>query len=288
MAEVLAPVVFRYPQLSLPILEGMSRSDSYLDIVRRGRLPREIQDPFHGSPRDEILTQATPIGPVELIHLGDRRDFERCVQALVHRCEPVQIPRSMGAVTITGLTNWRKIQTHRASWLAAHPGESWPEEFRRFTADPKNYKDALLLVSDGPYSAVPAQVLGLGEEDWLEKSLRLRSFHELSHMVSRTLWPENQQAIRDEISADCIGLIAAFGGYDASLALRLLGIDGAAYLPGGRLQNYIETGLPDAALLEKVRHQVGRLALRWLEEPTEPFAFLRIIEEEKIGMEDFT
>ena len=106
-------------------------------------------------------------------------------------------------------------------------------------------------------------------------------------MVSRTLWPENQEAIRDEISADCIGLIAAFGRFDPSPALRLLGLKGETYLPGGRLQNYIPEELPDETLLEKVRRQVGRLSALWQERPAEPFDFLRIIEEEKIGLEEF-
>ncbi len=287
MAEILDPILYRYPQLSLPVLEGMSRSEPYLDIVRKGRLPREIENPFHGSPRDEIHTEETPIGPVELIHLGYRGDFVRFVQVMVHRCEPVPVPDSMGAVTISGITNWRKIQAHRASWLAANPGGNWAAEFKRFTSEPANYRDALLLVSDGPYSAVPASALGLDEDSWLEQSLRLRSFHELTHMVSRSLWPENKQAIRDEITADCIGILAALGAYDPVLAGRLLGLQGEEYLPGGRLQNYIEGGLPDQALLDRVWRQIRRLAELWKTRSAEPFAFLRIIEEERIGWEDF-
>ena len=288
MSKVTKQLVWRYPQLSLPIEEGMSERREYADVVRRGRLPEDPADPLFGSDRDEVFAPDTPIGPVEVVRLGDRRDFVRAVRALTGRCEPVPVPDSMGAVTITGLINWRKIYAHREAWLSEHPGGDWNGEFKRFTAKKENYRDALLLVTDGPYSAVSARDAGFEEADWLDRSLRLRSWHELSHMVSRTLWPENKQAIRDEILADCTGLIAACGGYDPALAARLLGVTAGGYLPGGRLQNYVEGGLPDPELLDKVRRQIALTAETWEKTPGEPFDFLAVMEKNRIGGELWT
>ena len=45
-------------------------------------------------------------------------------------------------------------------------------------------------------------------------------------------------AIRDEVIADMIGLIAAFGEYDTHLAEVFLGIEGETFRDGGRLSHY--------------------------------------------------
>lgn len=287
MSQILDQLIDRFPQLSLPVVSGMSTDPQYREIVRKGKKPAILSNPFHGSERDALLTEETPVGPVNVIRLGNRDDFVRFVQVMAHRCEPVEIPASMGAVTISGVTSWEKIRSHRKVWTFANPGGDWAEEFRRFTSVPGNITETLLIVSEGPYSAVPAVELGLDESDWLEKSLRLRTGHELTHLVSRSLWPENKQAIRDEITADCIGLLFAFGDYDPVLAARLLGIRDSDYLPGGRLQNYLEGRLPDGQLLETVSGQIGKLRQMWIDEPGEPFVFLKKIEENRIGLEDF-
>lgn len=285
MSEVMDRLVFTYPQLSLPIQAGQSESEAYRRIVRKGILPVELPNPFPGSPSDSASICHTPAGDVELIRLGRRGDFIRAVQALAHRCEPVKIPDSMGAVTISGVVNWRKLHRHKARWLAEHPAGDWQAEFRAFTAQPDNYRDCLLLVSEGPYSAFPAEAAGFSPEVWLEASLTIRSYHEITHWICRRLWKDHQQAIRDEIVADCIGLLAAFGRYDTDLAARLLGLEPWGYREGGRLQNYVEGGLPSPVLLEKVRKQINLLSARNPERFQDPFAFLADIENNTIGLE---
>lgn len=148
--------------LGLPVQTGMSGDTRYTDIVRRGRLPEELPNLFYGNPADNVFSIDTPIGVREVLYLADRRDFVRFVQVMAHRCEPVEIPDSMGAVALLGVTNWRKIQNHKRKW-ALSGGQDWNFEFQRFTANKENYQDALLVVSDGPYSAVPGAQLGLEE-----------------------------------------------------------------------------------------------------------------------------
>ncbi len=106
--------LYRYPQLTLPVGEGMSESKRYKDIVLRGKLPREHINPFNGTEEDCIYLIPTPVGDAEVLYLADRQDFEKFVQILGYKCEEEVIPASMGAIHIGGVNNWRKIQIHKA------------------------------------------------------------------------------------------------------------------------------------------------------------------------------
>ncbi len=238
-------LLYQYPQLALPIKQGTKDTLEYKNAVLQGKLVFRDAD-FIGSPEDSLSVEETPAGDVEVLCLGNREDFVHALRALAYRCEPVEIPASVGASTVRGLINWEKIRDHKKEYLAAG-GNDWNLEFKRFTADKKNYLDTIILLSCGDYSAVPASFVGLKEEAWREKSLTIRKYHELTHFVCRTLYPENIVPIRDEVIADMIGLVAAFGSYDPMLARRFLGIESGQFRDGGRLSHYADKNEIDAA-----------------------------------------
>jgi len=237
----------RYPQLLLPIRAGERETEEYRDAVLCGK-PLEAAPDFRCPAEIELTAADTPAGRAEIVYLPDRADFLHAYQALAYRCEPTPIPDSVGAVTLNGLINWEKINTHRDEYLAAG-GTDWDAEFSRFTADKKNYRDGIILLSGGDYSSVPASELGLPAAEWKRLSYAIRKYHELTHFVCRALYPEDIDALRDEVIADSIGLLAAFGAYDAALARRFLGVQGGVFREGGRLSHYVkEAGeLPAAA-----------------------------------------
>lgn len=288
MSEILDAYVARYPQLSLPVEANMSKDARYIDIVCRGRLPLHPISPFQGSSRDEERHIETPVGIIPVLHIGNRKDFERFVNVLRDRCEPVPVPPSMGALTLLGVINWHKIQAHKQQWILSGRTDGWLEERKRFTSDPVNYRDTVVLVSDGPYSALPAQDAGMEPDLWQERSLEIRIWHELTHVVCRKLWPDHKQAIRDEILADCVGLLAAFGRYDPTLALALLGVTADGYRSGGRLQNYLSENTPSAPLLETVRKTIQLLADYCAGSQDPPFSILTQLEENALALPLFT
>ena len=152
----------QYPQLSIPISKGVSQSKLYKDIVLRGV-------PHNNMLSGDFVVNGvlgeyfdTPTGTVNIYVISKRTDFVHSLQALAHRCEPVEIPDSVGASTIRGLINWEKINRHKAEYLAAG-GEAWSVEFRRFTADKSNYLDTIILLSSGYYSNISADFAGLSE-----------------------------------------------------------------------------------------------------------------------------
>lgn len=237
MSSILEPLAEIYPQLYLT--PGAESSEIYSRIVRRGEdAPVHSLDHFRGSDRDSVTMETTPAGEVMVITLGDRQDFELFLQIMGNRCMPEKIPATQGASILDGVVNWPKIRKHEEEWLAAGGDPLHKtEEFRRFTSEPRNFKDALIVLSTGAYSAVKAEETGLPEEEWLAASYKIRKAHECTHFICRRLYREKINAVWDELVADAVGLYAAFGRYDLKLAERFLGVGPDGYT-GGRLENY--------------------------------------------------
>ena len=259
MAEehALIALARRYPQLLLPVDTGMRSSELYRRAVLRGDFTPGVPD-FSLDERDTLSECETPAGRVEVLFLAERKDFEHAYRALACRCEPTEIPASVGASFITGLINWEKIRTHREEYIASG-GENWSEEFARFTSRDENYRDTLLLLSAGEYSAVPAEMTGLSRDEWLKRSVTIRKYHELTHFICRRLWGGDVQPLRDEVIADLIGLLAAFGEYDTRLAEILFGVEDDSFRKGGRLSHYVSADAL-AAACETVRALIAEYA----------------------------
>ena len=212
----------RYPQILLPNIEGISKSEEYKNVCLRGeKCDRPIT--FSKDPKDSLETHKTIAGDVEVLTLRKREDFVHACRCLGNKCEPVEIPDSTGAMALFGLNNWEKVR-----------------------AGMDNYKDSFIILSSGNYSNVTNNdiyketngEIDLSEQEWIEKSISIRKYHELTHFVMRKIYPDDISFIRDELIADCIGLIAAFNTFDIRLLKLFLGIEGNIYREGGRLQNY--------------------------------------------------
>ena len=241
--EVLPFLAGIYPQLYVPPAEDAL--ETWRGIVLSGEdAPGHSLAHFIMNPADSSVIEETPAGPVRSVTLYERKDFETFLQIMAHRCVPVSIPPTQGASLLDGIVNWEKIRAHENEFLFSqraegNPDPDWNEEFRRFTSEKTNYTDAILILSAGPYSAVPGTEFGIEESQWRQDSVTIRKYHELNHFICRRLWPEKISAVWDELVADAIGLYAAYGKYDIPMAERFLGINDGRYT-GGRLENYVE------------------------------------------------
>lgn len=224
---------------------GPGGKEKYLDIVERGNEP-EARDLSHfiTSDEDSMTTEETPAGVVTVITLSKREDFVTFLRIMANRCEETDIPDTQGASIINGVINRRKIERH----MEGFSGSEYDEEFRRFTSERRNFKDALIVLSVGPYSAIPAKMTGVSDEEWIILSHKIRKYHECTHFICRNLYPDKKDAIWDELVADAVGIVAAFGKYNADMEKMFLGIDGNIYT-GGRLENYT---VVDAPLTERI------------------------------------
>lgn len=267
MSDILAALAGEYPQLYLN--PDSDAQETYRRVVLRGEEPETTRlDHYRGSEFDRMETVDTPAGPVRVVTLGDRRDFEIAVRGLMAaKNGPLApIPESQGAAMLT-VFNWPRIRAH----LAGFPEEERAAEFKRFTAVKENYLDLLVILSRGPYSGVPASAMGLTEGEWLARSDTIRRSHELTHVICRRMYPEDVDPVRDELIADAVGLYAAFGRFDPETEVLFLGIRDGRYI-GGRLGNY--TDEPEA-LAGRVGAELDRMKQVIDARPgAEPFALI--------------
>ena len=267
MTKLMETLAADYPQLCMN--PDTDSQEAYRRVVLRGEEPEaKSLAHYRGDPADREEVMETPAGSVRVVTLGNRQDFELALRSLMAAKDGplTPIPASQGAAMLT-LFNWPRIHAH----LALYPEEERAAEFKRFTAVRENYIDMLVLLSRGPYSHVDAAAVGETEAAWLEHSDTIRRYHELTHVICRRLCPGDVAPIRDELAADAVGLIAAYGRFDPETEKLFLGIRDGRYV-GGRLGNY--TDIPEAltgavcAALERIRATVEKQA------GTEPFRLI--------------
>lgn len=256
----------RFPQLRFPIREGMSAEDAYGRATRKGEFAAADGWPGLELERPEgVRLEVSPSmgGRIPVIVVEHRRDFVALVRAFSGRNEPVEVPDAQGACIVTGLNNWDRVHAHRRRWEEEQAGPvteaDWLEEFRRLVPRKELYQDRFIILSTGPYSAVTAGDAGLDEPEWRERSLAIRRDHESTHYLTHRLFGAMRNNLLDELVADFVGLVGAFGEYRAELARRFFGIESfPEYRPGGRLERYRgDPPLSDDAflVLQRVAHR---------------------------------
>ncbi len=235
------------PQLWFPIAAGISQAEGYRAATRRGVLPSDLPEAT-GLELDrpelvDLEIYRSPAGRIPLLVARGRREFVALLQALSRRNEPVPVLASQGAVMVSGYINWARIRELRRRWETLDPATrecaTWSEELARITAHRELYQDRFIVLSNGPYSGVPAADLGLDETEWRRLSLLIRRDHECAHYFTRRVFGSMRNNLLDELIADYCGMTGAIGRFRADWFLRFLGLGGhRPYRGGGRLDLY--------------------------------------------------
>ena len=272
--EALEALARRFPQLYIAPAEGAQ--DAHKMAAGQGIAPAEASlAHFEGSPRDELRAVDTPAGPVEVLFLERRRDFETFLQIIGNKCSPVPIARTVGAITYRGIADWGKVSSAHEAYLKAG-GDDWKTEFARLAKEPGAFRSELVVISEGPYSNVPAEETPYSEAEWLDVSREIRLHHECAHVVCRRTMPDDVLPVWDEVTADVVGMLSATGRYDVALATRFLGATEDGFT-GGRLEEYLNE--EQAARIDELAREVHSACERIgniadSEKASEPFAFL--------------
>ena len=255
VARVLA---LRFAQLGFPVETGISENAEYRRATRQGEVDPERRVPL-GFERADLLSlhvEESIAGAIPVLTARHRNDFVRLVRVLTARNEPEPVPEAMGACLVKGLVNWDRVGAERRRFQESlQPGgraateEEWAAEMAsRIRPQKELWQDRLILLSDGPYSAVPAAEVGLDPATWRERSLALRLAHECFHCLTLRRHGRIRSHLLDELLADYVGSLAAFGSYDAKRALRFLVLEvDAPASPGGRWEIY-RGALPATAI----------------------------------------
>lgn len=279
--DALEALAQRFPQLY--VVPAENALEAHRRASGQGIAPEDANlDHFIGSDRDELREVDTPAGPVEVLFLEERADFETFLRIIGHKSQPVPIAPTVGAITYRGLADWGKVATAYATYMA-EGGDDWSAEFARLAKQPGAFRSELVVISAGPYSNVPADQTPYDEETWLKVSREIRLHHECAHVVCRRTMPDDVLPIWDEVTADTVGLLCATGRYDAALAARFLGITAEGFT-GGRLEEYLDDG--QKARIDEIAREV-HAALRQIEaqsreDAADPFEFLLALKREPI------
>jgi hypothetical protein len=235
----------RLPQLRFPIRAGIGETEPYRAATRHGvpveTLPEATGLEIARPEAIEVVIHPSPAGRIPLLIARGRAEFVALIRALTKRNEPEPVPDAQGALMVSGYNNWSRVGELRRRWEALDPAAretaTWSEELQR---SPRElYQDRFILLSDGPYSAVPAADLGLDEAEWRQMSLVIRREHECAHYLTRRLFGSMRNNLLDELIADYAGLVAATGRFRAGWFLRFVGLEEfPRYRPGGRLDLY--------------------------------------------------
>ena len=121
--------------------------------------------------------------------------------------------------------------------------QAYPPTVNAFTIQTRAkpiHRHRVLLLNYAPYSNIPAEAMGISEEDWLIRSHRLRLRHECAHYETLRLFDDMQNHALDEIMADALGQIAAFGNFDADRQRVYFGLTKGKDTCTGRLSFYCQ------------------------------------------------
>ena len=241
-------LVRHLPRVRFPIREGISQTEAYRAATLRGVSPDRMAEAtgldLNHPEQLRLIVHRSVAGAIPVLIVGDRADFVALVRALSMRNEPVPVPASMGVCTVKGFNNWDRIREYRRQWEARDPanrGEAaWAAEFQRLIPRTELYQDRFMILSEGPYSDVPAADLGLADEAWRHLSVTIRLEHECTHYLTLRLFGVMRNNALDELLCDYMGISAAAGRFRADWLLRFMGLEAfPTYRAGGRLQNYL-------------------------------------------------
>lgn len=246
-----------YPQLGFPVEEGINKTQPYIDAVLKGKSQGVMSVNQVGliDPESiQIELYKSMAGRVLVVYVSDNHDFEKITQCLLHKNNPVPIPRSMGAFLANGVVNWKRINTLKANWVPDNASTTWSQEFSKtILSTPGLYKDKVIVLSRKPYSNVSARALNLGEEEWLAHSLTIRLEHECTHLYTLKRYGCAANNLHDELIADYVGISKALGKYSRAWMLAFMGLENyPMYREGARLENYVDRARLSTAEFEQL------------------------------------
>lgn len=168
-------------------------------------------------------------GNIPVIYAKNENDFYEIVTKLIHKGIPVPNIKKTGASFAYGKSN------------------------------------KFIILSNKPYSNIPAQKLGLEDEQWKNYSIIIRREHECTHYFTKRFLGSSRNNLHDELVADFTGIMCAVGEFKAQWFLAGMGLD---LYPEeqelGRFPVYTSNLSKEAAeIMKKVIRKVAKNVEKW-------------------------
>lgn len=245
-------LLYKYPQLSLSVSKGMSTSEIYNNVAFRGFAIQEKQNNFMTSDNDFLIHSSFEGNPIELLYLHNRQDFERFIQIMAYRCEPVTISNKSKAFSLTEVINWGKIKVHKKEYLKLG-GTEWKKELDSFMSNRKNYTETVIVIG----GEVEEEYEDICEKSERSEKIRnyakIRLFKQLASFISIKKAIKKKIGIENRLLNDCISLVCVTGEYDIEIAKRLIGYGKEQGDDNSGMTKY----LVDSMSMEELQNQVA-------------------------------
>lgn len=164
--------------------------DGNINEVINERIPHGAEEVKLRSPQKvSIEIYSSIAGNIPVIYAKDEEDFYEIVKKLIYKGMPAPNIEKTGASFAYGKSN-------------------------RF-----------IILSNKPYSNIPAEKLDLEDEQWREYSVTIRREHECTHYFTKRFLGSSQNNLHDELVADFTGIMCAVGEFKAKWFLAGMGID---------------------------------------------------------------
>lgn len=189
------------PQLRLAQRSGISGSELYRQVVLQGAEPThpDLLLPGQILVAPDALTLAIArhtFLAIPVLSTPNAQDFLHLTRALAHRGEPVQLEPGVNAQAISGLIHWGLIR------------ELGPDHRAR-----------VVVLHEAPYGSLSHGGLPfpMDQAAWIKASTAWRLEHELTHLTTKLMLGEMRLNLLDELIADVMGQLIAFGHFSAVL-----------------------------------------------------------------------
>ncbi len=130
-------------------------------------------------------------------------------------------------------------------------------------------KNKFIILSNKPYSNVPAHRLGLSDDRWRELSVIIRREHECTHYFTKRFLGSSRNNLHDELVADFAGIYCATGTFYADWFLIGMGIEeGTGDISKGRFPVYTtELSEESKNILRKITIKAAQNVEKWVKTP---------------------
>lgn len=229
-------------QFSFPIKKNISLSSAYKTAQKTGSIvnsENKITHKFKDPDSMQVFMHQSLAGQIPVITIKNRTDFERFLQTLLYRNEPVKIPASMGAVMVNGLINWHRLHKLQSIWKQGNQKYNYLTN-STFKPDKKLYLDKFIVLCEMPYSNISCWEMCMDYDEWIKQSMKIRLEHEVTHFFTKRYFGTMRNNLHDELLADYMGICAADGTFKANWFLKFMGLHNfPIYRKGNRMENYL-------------------------------------------------
>ncbi|MDR0739071.1 MAG: hypothetical protein LBF33_02855 [Oscillospiraceae bacterium] len=211
-----------------------------LDVKKTG-IQQTLNDSISHGEKDIILKNPSDTkieiynsiaGPIPIIYTSCVEDFEELVIKLIHKGKPFPGIEKTGAAFAHG-------------------------KVVRF-----------IILSNKPYSNIPASKLALDDEKWKEMSMIIRRDHECAHYFTKRFLNNSSMNIHDELMADFAGIYSADGTYHSRWFLVGMGLDEYPKVKEGRFSVYTNILSEKAKdVLKKLTIKISNNIEKWSKTP---------------------